>query len=145
MGGFCTARGGIHLSDGILDGLQVLRIELIATLQFPDFLRLICTSEHLFQLLHDLLLLKVTACEADQRIQKSIFHILQHLLFEADSFGDMHMLQEGNIVLLDAARKEVPGVEVGLHEVIELFREILVRPVLQSEDPVVFPERAMEL
>ena len=65
MGGFRTARGSIYLSDGILDGLQVLRIELIAPLQLPDLLRLIGTSEHLFQLLHDLLLLKVTAREAD--------------------------------------------------------------------------------
>ena len=48
VGGFRTARGGIHLSDGILDGLQVLRVELIAPLQFPDFLRFICTAEHLF-------------------------------------------------------------------------------------------------
>ena len=55
------------------------------------------------------------------------------------------MLQEGDIVLPDAARKEVPRAEVGLHEVIELLREILIRPVLQSEDPVVFPERTMEL
>ena len=140
-----TARGGIHLSDGILDGLQVLRIELVASLQLPDFLRLIRTAEHLFQLLHDLLLLKVTAREADQGVQKSIFHILQYLLFEADPFGDVHMLQEGDTVLPDAARKEVPGTEVGLHEVVELLREILVRPVLQSEDPVVFPERTMEL
>ena len=57
----------------------------------------------------------------------------------------MHMLQEGDTVLPDAAREEVPGAEVGFHEVIELLREILVRPVLQSEDPVVFPERTVEL
>ena len=140
-----AARRGIHLSDGILDRLQILRIELIASLQLPYFLRLVRTAEYLFQLLDDLLLLKVTAREADQGVQKSIFHILQHLLFEADPLGDMHMLQEGDTVLPDAAREEVPGAEVGFHEVIELLREILVRPVLQSEDPVVFPERTVEL
>ena len=49
------------------------------------------------------------------------------------------MLQKGNRIFLYTSWKEILGLAIGSQKVIELFPQILICPVLQAKEAVIFP------